>query len=374
MKGRLGELINIFEEVASNPKKMLEDYKRETGKEVIGVMPVYAPEEIIHAAGCLPIGIWGGKKAISKARAYLPPFACSIMQTVMELQIDGAYDALDAVLFSVPCDTLKCLSQKWKGKSPVIVFTHPQNRMIEGSNAYLVKEYEMVKEKLEGILGRTISEEALEESIRIYNENRRVMREFVEVSAKYPQIIDPIVRHNVMKSRWFLRKEKHTEYVKELIAELKKEAVLPWDGKKVILTGIMTEPVEFLQILKDEKLAVVADDLAHESRQFRGDVPEEGGETLYRLAKWWQNLEGCSLATDTQKVRGKMLIDMCKDTAADAVIICMMKFCDPEEFDYPVYYREFAESEVRNIMLEVDLEVSSFEQIRTRLQTFKDIL
>lgn len=374
MKGRLGELITIFKEVASNPKKMVEEYKKESGKEVIGVMPVYAPEEIIHAAGCLPIGIWGGKKAISKARAYLPPFACSIMQTVMELQIDGAYDVLDAVLFSVPCDTLKCLSQKWKGKSPVIVFTHPQNREIEGANTYLVKEYQIVKEKLEGILGRTISEEALEESIHIYNENRKVMREFVEVAAQYPQIIDPIIRHDIMKSRWFLRKEKHTEYVKELMTELKKEAIVPWDGKKVILTGIMTEPVEFLQILKDEKLAVVADDLAHESRQFRGDVPEEGEGALYRMAKWWQNLEGCSLATDTHKVRGEMLMDMSKDTGADAVIICMMKFCDPEEFDYPVYYREFTESGVKNIMVEVDLEVSSFEQIRTRLQTFKDIL
>lgn len=374
MKGRLGELITIFKEVASNPKKMVEEYKKESGKEVIGVMPVYAPEEIIHAAGCLPIGIWGGKKAISKARAYLPPFACSIMQTVMELQIDGAYDVLDAVLFSVPCDTLKCLSQKWKGKSPVIVFTHPQNREIEGANTYLVKEYQIVKEKLEGILGRTISEEALEESIHIYNENRKVMREFVEVAAQYPQIIDPIIRHDIMKSRWFLRKEKHTEYVKELMIELKKEAIVPWDGKKVILTGIMTEPVEFLQILKDEKLAVVADDLAHESRQFRGDVPEEGEGALYRMAKWWQNLEGCSLATDTHKVRGEMLMDMSKDTGADAVIICMMKFCDPEEFDYPVYYREFTESGVKNIMVEVDLEVSSFEQIRTRLQTFKDIL
>src|SRR3712207_5386396 len=112
------------------------------------------------------------------------------------------------------------------------------------------------------------------------------MREFVEVAAQYPQIIDPIVRHNVMKSRWFLRKEKHTEYVKELIAELKKETIVPWDGKKVILTGIMTEPVELLQIFKDEKLAIVADDLAHESRQFRGDVPEEGGDVLYRMAKW----------------------------------------------------------------------------------------
>ncbi|EHO16835.1 hypothetical protein HMPREF9466_02776 [Fusobacterium necrophorum subsp. funduliforme 1_1_36S] len=66
MKGRLEELIHIFEDVANNPKKMVAEYKKEVGKEVIGVMPVYAPEEIIHAAGCLPIGLWGGKKKFLK--------------------------------------------------------------------------------------------------------------------------------------------------------------------------------------------------------------------------------------------------------------------------------------------------------------------
>ncbi len=374
MKTRLNELIDIFKEIAENPKKMVENYKTETGKEVIGVMPVYAPEEIIHAAGCLPIGIWGGKKSISKARAYLPPFACSIMQTVMEMEIAGTYDILDAVLFSVPCDTLKCLSQKWKGKSPVIVFTHPQNRAIEGSNTYLVKEYEIIKEKLEKLVGRTISEKDLEKSIEIYNENRKVMREFSEISALYPNIIDPIIRHNIMKSRWFIRKEKHTEYVKELLEELKKQSIVPWKGKKVILTGIMAEPVEFLQILKEEEFAVVGDDLAQESRQFRGDVPETGDKALYRLAKWWQNLEGCALATDVDKKRGQMLIDMCSSTGADAVIVCMMKFCDPEEFDYPIYYQEFSKNGIKNTIVEIDLEVSSFEQTRTKLQTFKDIL
>ena len=67
------------------------------------------------------------------------------MQQVMELQCEGAYDDLAAVLFSVPCDTLKCLSQKWKGTSPVIVFTHPQNRGLEAANQFLVTEYELVK-------------------------------------------------------------------------------------------------------------------------------------------------------------------------------------------------------------------------------------
>ncbi|MBR3992830.1 MAG: 2-hydroxyacyl-CoA dehydratase, partial [Anaerotignum sp.] len=140
-------ILSQLKEVAANPKKAMDDYKAETGKGAVGIMPIYAPEEMVHATGYLPMGIWGAQgKQISKARTYLPAFACSIMQQVMELQCEGAYDELAAVLFSVPCDTLKCLSQKWKGANAdkVIVFTHPQNRGLEAANKFLVTEYELV--------------------------------------------------------------------------------------------------------------------------------------------------------------------------------------------------------------------------------------
>ena len=160
------EIINEFKAIADNPRKAMDDYKKETGKGAVGIMPVYCPEEIVHAAGYLPIGMWGAqKKQISKARTYLPPFACSIMQSVMELQLEGVYDDLEAVIFSVPCDTLKCMSQKWKGKCPTITFTHPQNRKIAAANVFTKGEYEVVKEKLEQILGVKITDEAIENSI-----------------------------------------------------------------------------------------------------------------------------------------------------------------------------------------------------------------
>lgn len=197
-------ILSQLKEVAANPKKAMDDYKAETGKGAVGIMPIYAPEEMVHATGYLPMGIWGAQgKQISKARTYLPAFACSIMQQIMELQCEGAYDDLAAVLFSVPCDTLKCLSQKWKGANAdkVIVFTHPQNRGLEAANQFLVTEYELVKKQLEAYLGVKITNAALENSIAIYNENRAVMREFVKVAADYPQVISAVDRHAVFKSK-----------------------------------------------------------------------------------------------------------------------------------------------------------------------------
>ena len=104
---------------------------------------------------------------------------------------------------------------------------------------------------MERILGVTISDMALQEAIKVYNENRRVMREFCDVAAQYPQIFTPVKRHDVIKARWFMDKAEHTALVRQLIDAVKAEPVQPWKGKKIILSGIMAEPDEFLDIFSE---------------------------------------------------------------------------------------------------------------------------
>jgi len=370
------EIINEFKAIADNPRKAMDDYKKETGKGAVGIMPVYCPEEIVHAAGYLPIGMWGAqKKQISKARTYLPPFACSIMQSVMELQLEGVYDDLEAVIFSVPCDTLKCMSQKWNRPVPAIVFTHPQNRKIakDAANVFAREEFNIVKEKLEDILDVHISNKAIKNSIAVYNENRAVCREFSDVVAEYAAVVTPSDRHAVIKARWFMEKSRHTALVKELIAALKAEPAPEFKGKKIIVTGIQVEPYDVLDIFQENGFAIVADDLAQETRNFRQDVPDDD-DALMALARAWNEFDGCSLATDANKPKGQMIIDAVKKYGADAVVVCMMKFCDPEEFDYPILLQEFEAAGVKNLYIEVDQESTAFEQVKTRIQTFAEIL
>lgn len=370
------EIINEFKAIADNPRKAMDDYKKETGKGAVGIMPVYCPEEIVHAAGYLPIGMWGAqKKQISKARTYLPPFACSIMQSVMELQLEGVYDDLEAVIFSVPCDTLKCMSQKWNRPVPAIVFTHPQNRKIakDAANVFAREEFNIVKEKLEDILDVHISNKAIKNSIAVYNENRAACREFSDVAAEYAAVVTPSDRHAVIKARWFMEKSRHTALVKELIAALKAEPAPEFKGKKIIVTGIQVEPYDVLDIFQENGFAIVADDLAQETRNFRQDVPDDD-DALMALARAWNEFDGCSLATDANKPKGQMIIDAVKKYGADAVVVCMMKFCDPEEFDYPILLQEFEVAGVKNLYIEVDQESTAFEQVKTRIQTFAEIL
>ena len=48
--GRIEAIISQLNTIAENPAKAIEDYKKATGKGAVGVMPLYVPEEIIHAS------------------------------------------------------------------------------------------------------------------------------------------------------------------------------------------------------------------------------------------------------------------------------------------------------------------------------------
>lgn len=82
---RAEEIIKQLSDISKHPRQAMNEYKKKTGKGAIGVLPIYAPEEIVYATGYLPMGIWGGEGAINKAAQFLPSFACSIMQMYLRI-------------------------------------------------------------------------------------------------------------------------------------------------------------------------------------------------------------------------------------------------------------------------------------------------
>ena len=365
-----------MQQACAHPKQQL-NYYLDQGKKVVGCFAPYTPEELVHAAGLIPMGMWGGRTELKLAKSYLPAFACPIMQANMEFGLNGTYDGLSAVIIPTMCDTLRCMTQNWRfgvKEIPMIPIVYPQNRTSPASVDYLISEFETVLTMLYTITGNMVSEKAMCASIQTYNEHNAAMREFDQVANDHLDVVTPKVRHMVHKSAFFFEKGEHTALLKELIAGLKELPVCRWEGKKVVIAGILCEPDELLDIFAENQLAVVADDLAQESRQYRTDTPEKGGGALKRLALQWNARYGCSLIQELGKPRGKMLAKMCQETDAQGVISCMMKFCDPEEYDEP-----YLEGDLRNagypvMAIEVDPLNTNYEQLRTRVQTFCELL
>lgn len=364
------QLLDKFHEIAVSPKAQMDRYLAE-GKKVVLTAPVYTPEELVHAMGAVPMGVWGADMELDKAKEYFPAFICSIMQSIVELGMTGAYEGASAILVPHLCDSLKAMGQNFRVAVPQIPFIpvcYPQNRKPEYGLEFTMAAYERVARDLEKATGLTLTPDALAASIQVYNEHNAVMRQLDEALAAHPEVT-ACQRSDIFKSAFFLTKEEHTALVKELLQALNSTPGEPGDKLPILVSGILADSPKFNQILDEYGLYIAADDLANESRQYRTDAPVTG-DPMRDLAAKFQNTDNCSLLYDPEKKRISFLVELCKARKVKGALFVITKFCDPEEFDYPLLKRACDENGIPNIMVEVDRQMAEYGQIQTTLEAF----
>jgi len=373
-------LLKEFAEVSAHPRRQIKEYKAQ-GKKVIGVLPYYAPEELVYAAGMVPMGIWGSnKKTISMAKEYCATFYCTIAQLALEMLLDGTLDDLDGLITPTICDTLRPMSQNFRvamdGKLPCIFLAHPQNRRPAFGLQFTLDQYGHVKSELEKIAGKTITDEDIRGAIKVYNRSRAARREFVKLAGQHPDVISAVSRSAVLRAAWFMEKPVHTEKLEALNAELAALPACAWKGKKVLTSGIICDNPKLLQIFDDNQIAIVADDVAHESRMIRVDASETG-DPMMALAQQFADQDYDVLLYDensNQNRRADFVVKQIRDSGAQGLVLFMQQFCDPEEMEYPYLKKALDAAGIPHIKLGVDQQMRDFGQASTAIQAFADVL
>ncbi len=370
------ELIDRFAEVANDPHSYVSDWKERTGRKAFGVMGcTFGPEELIYASGALPVGTWGGSVVPNEAFEYFPTFYCSILTGTLQLGIQGSYEVLDAFVCGTGCDGLQDMIEDWKlavPSIPVIPCVYPQRRDLEICKQYMIDELRIATSKMTEITGQKVTDLGLQDAMYLYNDHRAAMREFSVVAGEHLDVVTPLVRRNVFKSARFMDKAEHLSLLKEFISELKKLPVYDFDGIRVITTGIIIDSEDILQTLEENNIGIVGDDVVSESKLYETDIVN-GIDLYYQLAQQWCDRKGCSILEDYTKQRGPMLVDLAKERNADGVIVCSLKFCEPEAYDYPIIRRVFERAELPELRIEIENTYSMNEQVTTRVQAFREM-
>ena len=372
--------VNEFSAIAANPHGQLKAYK-EAGKKCIGVMPYYAPEELVYAAGMMPFGMWGSnKKNIAKAKEYCATFYCTIAQLDLEMLLDGTCDLLDGVITPTICDTLRPMSQNIRvamsEKLPCIFLAHPQFRRPAFGLKFCRDQYDHVKTELEKIRGSEIKDEEITNAIKVYNKSRAARREFIKLANVHCDVIDPIMRSAVLKASWFMLKDEYTAKLEQLNAELKALPEAKWNGVKVVTSGIIVDNPTLLKIFKDNNVAIAADDVAHESRMIRVDA-DETGDPMDALCKQFADQDYDVLLYDEESEknrRGEYVANLVKKSGAQGLVLFMQQFCDPEEMEFPYLKKALDAAGIPFIKLGVDQQMRDFGQAATAIQAFADVL
>lgn len=361
-----------------HPGRTCRETKAATGKKLIGCVPYHTPDEVIYAGGCVPVGLWGGNPEFKQADRYLQSFCCGLLRAVVEYSMDGTYSILSGIVVPTFCDSMKCTLENLKLSAPegmpVLGMSYGQQRKLKAGREYTIREYKRIRHEIEKIAGVAITNEKVEDAFALYEDYRGTMRAFEDAAAEHPEIITAKKRMMIIKAGLFMDKAVYTPKVKEIIAGLKEEGPSAFDGKKIIITGIMAEPAGILDIFEENGLAIAADEMSLGSRLWRARSREDVEDVYERMAYRFADTEADCFMYEPEKLRGQYMLALKEKYDADAVVVMMMKFCDPEQYDYPIYKVELEQAGIPMLYMEVDQQTTGFEQLRTRIQSFREML
>lgn len=375
---RLEEILESCSELAEDVtypsvKRWREEHP---GGHVVGHFPVYFPEELIHAAGMLPVSVMGvGSKLEAKqADSHIGSFICSICRTSLELGFSGRVGFLDAFYTTPICDVARNLAGIWgrnfQGVTAEILYL-PQNANSRSAAAYLRDEYARVMAELERICGRHIEESDLHRSIAIHNENRRLLRDLYRIKRETPWLLSTTEAYVLAKVGGVMPREDHNEILKAALAEIPDRPGRRQDRVRVVFEGGFCEqpPLDMLQLI-EEACYIVDDDLLIGMRWIVEDVPETG-DPLHALAESYLERSTYSCVQhDDRKPKEEMLLRRVEESGAEAVILAAAKMCEPGLDEQVAYQKTLDEKKIPYLLLDFEEKMTAFERMRMEVETF----
>jgi benzoyl-CoA reductase subunit C len=351
------------------------------GGRAVGYFPVYAPCELIHAAGMLPVGLAGAgdRLDIQHADARFGSFICSIVKTTTEMAMTGHLEPFDGLLFSTICDSARNLCFVLKRHHPqlYIDFLHmPQNASSPATVEFLSGEYRRLLAELESLGVSKISDDAIRNSISLYNLNRSLIRQIYAFRRQSPHLLAAWESYVLVRAGNFMPVEEHTATMQEVLAQLATREGKRRDSIRVLVEGSFCEqpPLELLRLLEDAGCYIVDDDFTLGQNWFTEDVDTVGDPAL-ALAEAYNNRSVySSVRHDFRAPRWMGLADKLRRSSADAVIFLIAKFCEPAYFDYVPFMQKLEELGVPHLLLEFEEKLFTFDRIRTEAETFVESL
>ena len=350
------------------------------GAKVIGYLPIYVPRELIHAAGMLPLGIMGGGDQIEVIHgdAYYQSYICRIPRSTIELGLSGRLDFVDGMLFPSICDVIRNLSGMWQVMFPdvyVRYFDVPQNYVDGIGGNYYVQELQELKQGLEELGGREITDQALRDSIALYNANRAEIRALYELRAAEPWRVPGWEAYLLLRAGLMLPVEDHTEMLAAYLAAVRDEDRPLRDNCRIVVTGMFCEqpPLNLIKSLELAGCYVVDDDWMLVSRWLLDDVPVSG-DPLANLAQGFLHRSAATAAKyePSQDEKGRYLIECVRRANAEGVIFAAPSFCDPALLDRPMLQNRLEAANIPFIAFKYAENSGQMQPIREQAGTFAD--
>ncbi len=350
------------------------------GRKSVGYLCTYTPLELINAAGVNQLRLFkmGNTEVVASGEQITQSVFCDFTKSILGAFKEGdpLYKALDKVYTFYTCDCIKKVGEAIGDFfSPTDIYTLPRLREKESSRNYYRTEIVNFKEDLERLSGNTVSEEAVREQIRLYNQVRAVLKKISDLRKRDNPPIKGKDFLDLIKGYYYLPPAELLVLYRQIYDTL---AAVPDQGRKPIRLmmagGIVADgDRRLLELIEDTVGArVVIEDHCTGSRNVSFQISEEG-DPYQALAEGYLDQSPCTRMKPLQE-RVTISGDLAQEYQVDGILYVYLKFCPCYGQIKHEFFRHYQKLGIPVLEVPVDYSASDQGQLKTRLEAFIEVL
>ena len=378
-------LPEIFETFTDARKKGFLTMKEEKdkGRNVVGSFCTYTPKEVIYAADAISVSLCStNEETIPEAEKYLPKNLCPLIKSSYGFAITDKCPYMyfsDLIVGETTCDGKKKMYELLGEIKNTHVMQLPHSKNEYALELWKNEISELIK-RLEKEFNIKITEEKLRDSIKLFNEERRAIKELYELGKLNPSPIRGSEIHEALhSSNYKFNRIAYINEIKQLVKSIK-ETYLQSEQKesdknkpRILITGCPTGGLVDKVIRQIEEVggSVVCFESCLGSKNFEMLVDEDK-DPIEAIAEKYINIP-CSVMSPNDG-RMDVIKKYIEEYNIDGVIEVTLTACHTYAVETEKVRRTVEECGKSYLNIETNYSNSDAPQLRTRLEAFIEML
>ena len=365
-----------IQRIVTNRHEVAKEWKAKTEGKVFGYLSHDIPEELIYAAGVLPVRILGSHEP----EVITDPYMWNMMHRVFERDclaqgLQGRYSYLDGIISIARDPHISQCYYSWIQHIPIPYNYEFQTAAVLGGRRvvdYLRGEIEDFKQSLEAWTGKPISDKSIDHAIELYDQTRRLVKQISEFRKDDVPKITGAEFMEIALAGMLTDKAEYNHLLEQLVKEIPKRKVPDGQGVRIMLVGGTNDHIDLIRAIETMGVQIVVDDHSTSGRYYVTEVIPEA-DRLHALAVRMVNKPRSPLADLPERTRPAYLLNLAREYKVQGSIFMIQRGDDAEEFDYPANRKPLEDNNIPTLVLELDF-TNPVEQFRTRVEAFLETL
>lgn len=359
---------------------------KEKGGKIVGYfVGDYVPEELIYASGAVPIGLCHGgnpmpaNAALSATTRFLCPFARAQYGEKL-LREQPYYQLIDMLVVPITCQHLRRAGDLWDYYTDVPVFRLgiPHEYDSEDGLNYYTDMSRRLRSSLEEFTGKPITDEALKETIDLYNKMRSRLTE-ISLARKEPNppisTLDFIrLNHASLYADPRFMVDVLDSLSQEIRAKGGKGAVP--DAPRLLLVGpnIAFGDYKILELVNEAGGTIVAEEICEGVRFYWANVQGNGDLVEALARRYLRERLPCAFMRRSAEKRLDFIAGLAKEFNVAGIIWYQLLYCDTYDIESYYFVQQMEKLGFPVLKLESDYDILDRGPLRTRIEAFIETL